>query len=351
MVSPSLSLSCSLSLLYSTLALMVSKGVDSVARRLSQPYLGFGVLMRLSLSRTATPREVRLPSLIVVVAVYDMETSYIQYPGQYENVLKGFEALLSSSKNIALCPCSFSLVHFQVEGDVVTPKSTEAWKGQDSSKWIDFSNVNGLIIDEGGQIDGSGSVWWNSCKVKCCLRPTALSIHNCNNLQLTGIRHLNSARNHISINNSNHNHIFNVNIDAPLDSPNINGIDVSQSSYTLIQHSTIAIGDDCIAMNNAHHMLTWYTKCPGFLAQPVSKVQVSTTTVKENMMVTGCFQGELICKNLKHHGVLFHGKITTDDNAITNVVGVYTKSSNIYVSSYGKLLVVLGDSTECLLAV
>ena len=31
-----------------------------------------------------------------------METSYIQYPGQYENVLKGFEALLSSSKNIAL---------------------------------------------------------------------------------------------------------------------------------------------------------------------------------------------------------------------------------------------------------
>ncbi|KHM98845.1 Putative polygalacturonase, partial [Glycine soja] len=140
------------------------------------------------------------------------------------------------------CPCSFSLVHFQVEGDVVTPKSTEAWKGQDSSKWIDFSNVNGLIIDEGGQIDGSGSVWWNSCKVKCCLRPTALSIHNCNNLQLTGIRHLNSARNHISINNSNHNHIFNVNITAPLDSPNINGIDVSQSSYTLIQHSTIAIG-------------------------------------------------------------------------------------------------------------
>ena len=66
-----------------------------------------------------------------------------------------------------------------------------------------------------------------------------ISIHNCNNLQLTGTSHLNSARNHISINNSNHTHIFNVTITAPQDSPNTDGIDVSQSSYILIQHSTI----------------------------------------------------------------------------------------------------------------
>ena len=70
----------------------------------------------------------------------------------------------------------------------------------------------------------------------------ALSFHNCNNLQLTGTRHLNSARNHISINNSNHTHIFNVTITAPQDSPNTDGIDVSQSSYILIQRSTIATG-------------------------------------------------------------------------------------------------------------
>lgn len=35
---------------------------------------------------------------------------------------------------------------------------------------------------------------------------------------------------------------------------------------------------------------------PGFLAQPVSRVQISTMTVKENLMVAGGFQGELICK-------------------------------------------------------
>ncbi|XP_006588383.1 uncharacterized protein LOC114369746 isoform X2 [Glycine soja] len=34
--------------------------------------------------------------------VYDMETSYLQDPGQCGNVLKGFEGFLSSSKNTAL---------------------------------------------------------------------------------------------------------------------------------------------------------------------------------------------------------------------------------------------------------
>lgn len=37
-------------------------------------------------------------------------------------------------------------------------------------------------------------------------------------------------------------------------------------------------------------------KRPGFLAQPVSRVQISTMTVKENLMVAGGFHGELICK-------------------------------------------------------
>ncbi|KAK6160073.1 hypothetical protein DH2020_003454 [Rehmannia glutinosa] len=60
-------------------------------------------------------------------------------------------------------------------------------------------------------------------------------------------------------------------------------------------------------------------KFPGCLAQTLSRVQISTMTVKDNLMVAGGFHGELICKN------------TT-------------------VSPDGKLLAVLGDSTECLIA-
>ncbi|KAK7282797.1 hypothetical protein RIF29_11861 [Crotalaria pallida] len=123
----------------------------------------------------------------------------------------------------------------------------------------------------------------------------------------------------------------------------------------------------------------------GFVLQPVSRVQVSTMTVKENLIVAGGFHGELICKNLNHSGVAFCSKITADDSAITNAVDVYRNPTgslriiaanndsqvrvfdaekfaslgcfsydwsvnNSSVSPDGKLLAVLGDSTECLIA-
>ncbi|CAK8566326.1 unnamed protein product [Lathyrus sativus] len=121
------------------------------------------------------------------------------------------------------------------------------------------------------------------------------------------------------------------------------------------------------------------------LAHPTSRVQISTMAVKENLMVAGGFHGELICKNLNHSGVAFCSKITTDDNAITNAVDIFCNSSgslrviaanndsqirvfdsenfaslgcfkydwsvnNASVSPDGKLLAVLGDSTEGLIA-
>ncbi|KAK8684095.1 hypothetical protein V6N13_040131 [Hibiscus sabdariffa] len=124
---------------------------------------------------------------------------------------------------------------------------------------------------------------------------------------------------------------------------------------------------------------------PGLLSEQLSRVQISTMAVKENLMVAGGFQGELICKHLNQPGVAFSTKLTTDDNAITNVVDVYrcpggamrvlaanndaqirmfdaeTFSSlncfafdwsvnNTSVSPDGKLLAVLGDSVECLIA-
>ncbi|KAF2291525.1 hypothetical protein P3X46_028682 [Hevea brasiliensis] len=125
-------------------------------------------------------------------------------------------------------------------------------------------------------------------------------------------------------------------------------------------------------------------KHPGLLSESVSRVQISTMAVKENLLVAGGFQGELICKYLNQPGVAFCTKITTAENAITNAVDIYHNQSgstrittanndalvrifdaesftclnrfsfdwsvnNTAVSPDGKLLAVLGDSTECLI--
>ncbi|CAL0319356.1 unnamed protein product [Lupinus luteus] len=126
-------------------------------------------------------------------------------------------------------------------------------------------------------------------------------------------------------------------------------------------------------------------KYPGFVVQPTYRVRVSTMTVRENLIVAGGFHSDLICKNLNHSGVAFCCKISTDDSAITNAVDVYRNPTgslrvvaanndskirvfdaekfssldcfkydwsvnNTSVSPDGKLLAVLGDSTECLIA-
>ncbi|KAH7524424.1 hypothetical protein FEM48_Zijuj06G0117700 [Ziziphus jujuba var. spinosa] len=68
-------------------------------------------------------------------------------------------------------------------------------------------------------------------------------------------------------------------------------------------------------------------KRPGLLPPSLSRVQISTMAVKENLLVAGGFQGELICKYLNHPGVDFCTKITTDENAITNAVDIYHNPS------------------------
>ncbi|KAM7253144.1 hypothetical protein ACFE04_025762 [Oxalis oulophora] len=139
---------------------------------------------------------------------------------------------------------------------------------------------------------------------------------------------------------------------------------------------------------NVAKPITSTLKCPGLLSpstQTLSRVQISTMAVKENLMVAGGFQGELVCKYINQPEIAFCAKVTTDENAITNAVDVFCSPNgamrviaanndakvrvfdtehfscinqftfdwsvnNISVSPDGKLLAVLGDSDECLLA-
>ncbi|KAK3127754.1 hypothetical protein QOZ80_7AG0577990 [Eleusine coracana subsp. coracana] len=120
-------------------------------------------------------------------------------------------------------------------------------------------------------------------------------------------------------------------------------------------------------------------------ARPLSRMQISTMAVKNNLLVAGGFRGELICKYVDQPGVAFCTKVTGDDDSITNAVDVYKSANgstrvmaanndcvirvfdsdrytqlhrftlpwpvnNTSVSPDGKLLAVLGDSSDCLIA-
>ncbi|EPS65228.1 hypothetical protein M569_09550 [Genlisea aurea] len=136
---------------------------------------------------------------------------------------------------------------------------------------------------------------------------------------------------------------------------------------------------------NVAKPITPTLKHPGSVAQPLSRVQISTMTVKDHLLVAGGFQGELFCKYLNQPGVAFCTKLSNDENAITNAVDIYDDASgatrvvaanndaqvrvidavkftclnrfafpwsvnNTSLSPDARMLAVLGDSADCLIA-
>ncbi|XP_050219631.1 probable polygalacturonase At3g15720 [Mercurialis annua] len=146
-------------------------------------------------------------------------------------------------------PCKSAEIHVQVSGKIVAPNKISEWPNRCKTRfWLLFQGVSGLTIDGSGTIDGQGSDWWNNAQ-KNCKRPRALQFHNCNKLKLSGLTHMNSPRVHIGVNGCRGVSFSNLQISAPENSPNTDGIDISSSTNVEISNSTIGTGDDCIAIN------------------------------------------------------------------------------------------------------
>ncbi|XP_062005898.1 probable polygalacturonase At3g15720 [Rosa rugosa] len=172
----------------------------------------------------------------------------------------------SSNFNVGYCQETFNVLDYGAVGDgqtddaeilgkIVAPKTPQEWKECEQESWLLFSEVNNLIINgnETGVINGNGLPWWtevNKSKVEKskCHRPKALRFFNCNDLQLSGLTHVDSPKGHISILNCTNVIVSNLHIIAPDDSENTDGIDINMSRHVNIHDCIIGTGDDCIAI-------------------------------------------------------------------------------------------------------
>ncbi|TVU28306.1 hypothetical protein EJB05_19819, partial [Eragrostis curvula] len=102
--------------------------------------------------------------------------------------------------------------------------------------------------------------------------------------------------------------------------------DVYLMSHFSVLHWSALSGKDTELMNVQGHVAP-REKHPGSLLEGFSQTQVSTLAVKDNLLVAGGFQGELICKHLDREGISFCCRTTYDDNAITNAVEIFNSSS------------------------
>ncbi|KAF7068511.1 hypothetical protein CFC21_074259 [Triticum aestivum] len=156
-------------------------------------------------------------------------------------------------------PCKSSVV-FMVKGTLVAPRSRSAWSQNDTSRWILIQGVTGLTVSGGGTINGNGDVWWtNSCKVNkalpCTKAPTALTFHQCNNLQVENLKLVNSQQIHLSVEDCSGVQLARLSITAPGTSPNTDGIHITRSKDVQVKDCVIKTGDDCVSIENGTHNL------------------------------------------------------------------------------------------------
>ncbi|KAL4570190.1 hypothetical protein LXL04_025841 [Taraxacum kok-saghyz] len=149
-------------------------------------------------------------------------------------------------------PCAQDLI-IQIDGKIVAPDEPKNWDPRNPRIWLYFSNLDGVVLQGDGVIDGSGKKWWAaSCKKNktkpCVGAPTALTIDQSSNIDVRGITVQNSQQMNFIISRSESIRVFDVIVSCPEESPNTDGIHLTASQNIVLQNCKIGTGDDCISI-------------------------------------------------------------------------------------------------------
>ncbi|XP_029126788.1 polygalacturonase isoform X3 [Cajanus cajan] len=124
---------------------------------------------------------------------------------------------------------------------------------EDCRHWLLFENIKKLYVSGWGTINGNGNIWWqNSCKRNkkrpCKDAPTALTFYGCDDLIVENLTIENAQQIHVSFQDSVNVKVSGLNVTSPEDSPNTDGIHVTNTQNIQISNSVIGTGDDCISI-------------------------------------------------------------------------------------------------------
>lgn len=148
-------------------------------------------------------------------------------------------------------PCK-SYVTLRISGVIkASPRRSDYEK--DRRHWIQFEEVNNLRVEGGGTINGNGRKWWqNSCKINpalpCKHAPTAVTFDGCNNLVVANLRFKNAQQMHLTFQKCVNVKALNLRVIAPGNSPNTDGIHITDTQNIQLTNCVIRTGDDCISI-------------------------------------------------------------------------------------------------------
>ncbi|KAL3749590.1 hypothetical protein ACJRO7_010687 [Eucalyptus globulus] len=172
-----------------------------------------------------------------------------QWPGKAKMVIPQGRFLVGPLVFTGPCVNKEPIV-VQIRGTLLSASPDELEDApMDVDTWIQFYELNGLIVIGGGTLDGQGAAFWShDLGGQGPGLPVNLMFQKVNNALVRKLSSVNPKGFHISVVQCNNIRLYNLRITAPADSPNTDGIHISRSNLVKIARSEIATGDDCIGM-------------------------------------------------------------------------------------------------------
>ncbi|CAM8947744.1 unnamed protein product [Rhodiola kirilowii] len=143
-------------------------------------------------------------------------------------------------------PCKSSII-FKITGTLVAPLNYKDLGN--SGYWILFIKVSDISI-YGGTLDARAERFWvcRESGKSCPVGARSLTFNWANNVAISSLTSINSQVTHLVINSCNNVTVTNVNLIAPDESPNTDGIHVQTSNNVTISDSSMETGDDCVSI-------------------------------------------------------------------------------------------------------
>lgn len=146
-------------------------------------------------------------------------------------------------------PCTGHIT-LEIQGTLLAREDLSLYS---SNAWITINSVDGILVTGGGIINGQGQSAWqfhSSAEGSGDLLPVSLIFQKVKNAVVDGLKFVDSKGVHLKITDSSDVKLTNLKINAPGDSPNTDGIHISDSQTLNITDSVIGTGDDCVSVGD-----------------------------------------------------------------------------------------------------
>ncbi|KAL5561964.1 hypothetical protein UlMin_031711 [Ulmus minor] len=146
-------------------------------------------------------------------------------------------------------PCKSKLT-VQIHGTI---EASDVRSDYVDRHWLFFDDVEGLVVEGGGTINGNGEIWWkHSCKINkslpCSEAPTAVTFRKCEKLTVRNLKIKDAQQIQVTFDHCKNADASNLIITAPGHSPNTDGIHITHTQNIQISNCLIGTGDDCISI-------------------------------------------------------------------------------------------------------